>query len=203
MHADRLSTRDLLRTTAFAGRLVWDADRRRLLGIVSVQLVTALSLAGVVVAVKRLADGGAPRTAVIPLLLATVALVTVNALLRQLTQSWQRLLAAQTDRRIAALVLRTASQAELLELEQPSFYDRLQRAAFAARAQPVVLVTGLVALLQALLGAVAIGGAVLLMAWWLLPLCALVPLPLLRAAKRERDARLGLHRGLAESRRRR
>jgi len=206
---DRLSTRDLIRTTAFATRLVWHADRRHLIGILSVQVLTAAGLAGLVLAIKHLTEAGvrdgvdldsAGRT-LLPILLAAVAIASVNAILRNLAQSWQRVLATQTDRHIVGLVLRAATDAELLDFEDPAFYDRLQRATFASRAQPVVLVTGLIVILQAALTTLAIGGAVIFMAWWLLPLCVLIPLPLIRAAKRERDARFGLHRSLAENRR--
>jgi ATP-binding cassette subfamily B protein len=206
---DRLSTRDLLRTTRFALRLVWDADRRHLVAIVAVHVLTAAGLAALVLATKHLTEAGLGRGAdlgaagrtLIPLLLAAVAVGSLNGILRNLTQSWQRVLAAQTDRHIVDLVLRAAADAELLAFEDPAFYDRLQRATFASRAQPVVLVTGLVVILQAVLSTLAVGGAVIVMAWWLLPLCALIPLPLIRAAKRERDARFGLHRSLAENRR--
>lgn len=205
----RLSTRDLIRTIGFAARLVWKADRRHLVGIMSVQVLTAAGLAVIVLATKHLADVGlshgtdldsAGKT-VIPLLLAAVAVGSMNGILRNLTQSWQRVLATQADRHIVALVLRAAADAELLQFEDPAFYDRLQRATFASRAQPVVLVTGLIVILQAALSTLAIGGTVIVMAWWLLPLCALIPLPLIRATKRERDARFGLHRSLAENRR--
>jgi ATP-binding cassette subfamily B protein len=206
---DRLSTRDLIRTAAFATRLVWHADRRHLLAIMSVQVVNAAGLAAVVLAIKHVTEAGvrdgthldtAGRT-LLPILLAAVAIGSVNAILRNLTQSWQRVLATETDRHIVGLVLRAATDADLLDFEDPAFYDRLQRATFASRAQPVVLVTGLMVILQAALTTLAIGGTVLVMAWWLLPLCGLIPLPLIRAAKRERDARFGLHRSLAENRR--
>jgi ATP-binding cassette subfamily B protein len=206
---DRLSTRDLVRTAGFAARLVWHADRRHLLAIMAAQALTAAGLAVVVLATKHLAEVGlshgadldAAGKAVIPILLAAVAVGSMNGILRNLTQSWQRVLATQTDRHIVALVLRAATDAELLRFEDPAFYDRLQRATFASRAQPVVLVTGLIVMFQAVLSTLAIGGTMIVMAWWLLPLCALIPLPLIRATKRERDARFGLHRSLAESRR--
>jgi ATP-binding cassette, subfamily B, bacterial len=204
-----LSTRDLIRTVGFAARLVWNADRRHLVAIMSVQVLTAAGLAAMVLATKHLTEAGLSHGAdldsagktVIPILLAAVAVGSMSGILRNLTQSWQRVLASQTDRHIVALVLRAATDAELLQFEDPAFYDRLQRATFASRAQPVVLVTGLIVIFQALLSTLAIGGTVIVMAWWLLPLCALIPLPLIRATKRERDARFGLHRSLAESRR--
>jgi ATP-binding cassette subfamily B protein len=206
---DRLATRDLIRTTTFALKLVWNADRRHLVAIGSVQVLTAAGLAAVVLAMKHVTEAGMSQGAdldaasrnLIPVLLAAVAVGSLNGILRNLTQSWQRILATETDRHIVGLVLRAATDSELLAFEDPAFYDRLQRATFASRAQPVVLVTGLVVILQAVLGTLAIGVTVILMAWWLLPLCALIPLPLIRAAKRERDARFGLHRSLAENRR--
>jgi ATP-binding cassette, subfamily B, bacterial len=206
---ERLGSRDLIRTAAFAARLVWHADRRHLVGILAVQVVNAAGLAAVVLAVKHVTEAGAREGAdlgaagrtLLPILLVAVAVASLNAILRTLAQSWQRVLATQTDRHIVGLVLRAASDAELLDFEDPAFYDRLQRATFASRAQPVVLVTGLIVILQALLTTLAIGATVVVMAWWLLPLCGLIPLPLIRAARRERDARFGLHRSLAENRR--
>jgi ATP-binding cassette, subfamily B, bacterial len=208
---ERLSTRHLIRTAAFVAGLVWQADRRHLTGIAAVQLVTAAGLAGLVLLTRELlgaglgagAEIGGEAGKLIPILIGLVALGSVNGLLRNLTQSWQRLLAARTDRHIMSLVLRSAADAELLEFEDPTFYNRLQRATFASRAQPVMLVTGLIAIVQSVVSVAAVGAAFVVMAWWLLPLCALAPLPLVRAARRERDARYALHASLAENRRRR
>src|SRR3978361_305414 len=206
---DRPSTKDPVPTIGVAGRLARKAARRHLLAITSVQVLTAAGLAVVVLATKHLTEAGlshgadldsAGRT-VIPLLIAAVAVGSMNGILRNLTQSWQRVLASQTDRHIVALVLRAAADAELLQFEDPAFYDRLQRGTFASRAHTGARVTGLIVILQAALSTLAIGGTVIVMAWWLLPLCALIPLPLIRATKRERDARFGLHRSLAENRR--
>lgn len=200
---------NMIRTALFGVRLAWNADRTRLIGIVTAQLCMAVGLAAIVLAAHRLsqaalrpgADVSVTAGAVVPVLLVIVLLGSVNGILRHLVQSWQRVLAARTDQQVIAMALDAAGRTDLLRYEDPEFFDRLQRAVFVARTQPVLIVTGMVAILRVVLGSIAVGAALAVVAWWLLPLCALIPLPLIRAARRERDARLDLHRSLAENRR--
>lgn len=212
--------RELAASAAFAVRLTWQADRRGVVHLVALNLLTAAGLAGVIVVLRGLlgdvlsdAHGGGPPDghdagavadrpeALVP---AVAVLVTVGALagVAQLVGgARQRLLTSRVDRHVIALVLRCAAEAELPRFEDPAFHDRLQRAVFASRSEPAMVVTTLVALCQAVLTAAAVAAAFLVMAWWLLPFALLAALPALRAARDERDARYRLHRELAENRR--
>lgn len=206
----RVRTRDMVSAVCYVIRLTWQADRRRLLGVLLTQFVTAAGLGAFVLLTRDLLGGaltlggdgetaGAER--LIPALAGLVVIGSISGVLRLINQAWQRILGLKLDRRIIALVLRSAAAAELATFERPAFHDRLQRAVFASRSQPMVLIAILSTVLQATLGVLAVAGAFALMAWWLLPLCALSVLPILRTARDERDARYGLHIELAEPRR--
>ncbi|MEW2355922.1 ABC transporter ATP-binding protein [Spirillospora sp. NPDC029432] len=205
------SGRELAAAVAFALGLCWKADRRRFAGIVAAQAVTALGLAAVVLlardvlgaAVAPEAGNPAGDGRLIPAVAAMAAAGSAGAVLRMVAQSRQRVLAAAFDRRATGLVLDRAVAADLAAFERPAFHDRLERAMFASRVQPMMLIGPLFAVLQAVLGMAAVGAAFAVMAWWLVPFAAAGMVPLLRAARRERDAAYGLHRELAEDRRRR
>jgi ATP-binding cassette subfamily B protein len=130
-----------------------------------------------------------------------VAVRTASGIFNAVTAARRRMLSVRMDRHVIALVLRAAVRADLPRFEDPAFHDRLQRAVFASRHQPVIAITTLVAVLQALLTAAAVSAAFTVMAWWLLPFAALGAVPTLRAARAERDASYGLHLDLAENRR--
>ncbi|UUV29716.1 ABC transporter ATP-binding protein/permease [Amycolatopsis roodepoortensis] len=202
-----LSTRSLAGTTVFALRLIWAADRRRFTAILVHQVFSAATLSVVMLFTKELLSGlGGDARAdlwsnLIPLLMAAMVLTSVNGAFRGLAQSWQRVLAVKTDRHILSLVLRSTMKTDLLTFEDPAFYDRLQRAVFASRVQPITLVSSAVAIIQTLFSLIAVGATFVAMTWILLPLCLLAPIPLIRAAKQERDARYGLNETLAENRR--
>jgi ATP-binding cassette subfamily B protein len=206
----RVRTRDMVSAGVFAIRLTWQADRNRLLGVLLVQFVSAAGLGGFVLLTRdllggALASGGDEPTAgterLIPALAGLVVIGSVSGMLRLLSQGWQQILGLQLDRNIIASVLRSSSRADLTTFERPEFHDRLQRAVFASRSQPMFLVATLSAALQAVLGLVAVGVTFAVMAWWLLPLCALSVLPIIKTARDERNARYGLHVDLAENRR--
>ncbi len=200
---------DFLRTGVFALRLIWRADPRRFAAVLAVQLVTAIGLTASLLLIRHVlgiglatgADVGAAGRVVLPGVLVVLAVQAAGSVLRSISQGWQRVLAVKTDRHIVDLVLRSAGRTELASYDDPAFYDRLQRAIFASRTEPVTLVAGLAVFLRAGLGLIAVAGAFLALAWWLLPLCLLAVLPVVVAARKERDARYRMHTSLAENRR--
>ncbi|MFK4084860.1 ABC transporter ATP-binding protein [Kribbella sp. NPDC020789] len=200
---------DFVRTGVFALRLIWSADPRRFAGVVAVQLLTAIGLTVSLLLIRHVlgiglaagTDVGAAGRVVLPGVLVVLAVQAAGSVLRSISQGWQRVLAVKTDRHLIDLVLRSAGRADLASYDDPAFYDRLQRAIFASRSEPITLVTGLAVFLRAGLGLIAVAGAFLALAWWLLPLCLLALLPVLVAARKERDARYRLHTSLAENRR--
>ena len=203
-------SRDVAQCIALAVRLAWQVDRRCLIQLLGVQFAAAVGLAGVILLVRQLAGGAlAPGTAgmemdaglVIPGIAAMIVLGTVSGILRAVSSARQRLLAVKMDRHIVSIVLRSAVRAELPRFEDPAFHDGLQRAVFAARSQPAVVVTTMVAMLQTVLMVGAVTAAFVVMAWWLLPFAALSAVPIVRAARNERDAGYRLNHDLAENRR--
>ncbi|MFD7089262.1 ABC transporter ATP-binding protein [Streptomyces sp. NPDC056641] len=206
---DRIRTADLMRSCAYIVRVAWQADRLRLTGVFLVQLLTATGLAALILVLRGTlgqafslnGEGSRADDRLIPALSALVLLASVGGILRTVSSGWQRLLTVKVDRHIMARVLAGSARAELARFEDPAFHDRLQRAVFASRSQPVMVVTALIGAVQALLSMVAVGTAFAVMTWWLLPFTALSVLPVLRAARDERDADYRLHGQLAEGRR--
>ncbi|MEG8275807.1 ABC transporter ATP-binding protein [Streptomyces sp. AHA2] len=206
----KIGAREQAACLAFAVRLVWRADRRRLLQVVASQLVSSLGIMALVLLVRNvfgsvLAAGSGPGAGggreVIVSVVLIVAIGSLGGLLRLFASSRNRVLAAKADRHVIGTVLASATRAELARFEEPGFHDALQRAVFASRSQPTMVVTMLVTALQAVLTVVAVGSAFALLAWWLLPFALLSALPVVRAARAERNAGYGLHRSLAEDRR--
>src|SRR5688572_20979075 len=200
----------LTRSFVFALRLVWSADRRGLLQVLLIQIGMAAGLIGVIFLLRgllgdALAIGTQNPTArlerVVPAMVGLVVLGAASGILRIASSARQRVLAAKVDQHIIATVLRAAAQAELAEFEDPDFHNRLQRAVFAARTQPVTVVTAMLAAAQAALSIVAVSLSFAIMVWWLLPLAAFGALPVFRSARQERKASYDLNHKWAEERR--
>ncbi|MGC0318305.1 ABC transporter ATP-binding protein [Kitasatospora acidiphila] len=199
----------LVSSAAFAVRLAWLADRRALVQVVLVQVLLAGAMAGGLVLVQGalgsvLAHGPAAAGRSPALVPAVVVLLVAGGAFGALRLSGAARMAVLTvkvDRLVAGMVLEAAVAAELRRFEEPEFHDRLQRAVFASRRQPAMAVVLLVTAFQAVLTVLAVGGAFVVMAWWLLPLVLVSAVPAVRAAGRERSAHHELHHGLSESRR--
>lgn len=114
-----------------------------------------------------------------------VLLGTEAGVLRAVAGARQRVLAVKVDRFALDIVLGAAGRAELPEFEDPAFHDRLQRAVFASRAHPAMVVTALAAGFQAILTVVAVTAVFAVLVRWLLPFALLAVLPTLKAARDE------------------
>ncbi|MER6950412.1 ABC transporter ATP-binding protein [Nonomuraea sp. NPDC000554] len=188
---------------------MWEADTKGTVGLAVLQLVSAVGLASVLVLVRssltalEAAGGSGFRAASIPAALAIVVLGSAAGMVRAVSTRIQRMLTVKVDRHATAIVLRSAVQAELSEFEDSAFHDRLQRAVFASRSRLTMLVTATVAIGQAVLAAVAVAGTFASMAWWLLPVATVSAIPVLKAARDDRNSRHKLHHALSENRRRR
>jgi ATP-binding cassette subfamily B protein len=194
----------------FAVRQAWQADRLRVVQVVLIQCALAGGLAGLLLLVRGVlgdvfeltqGNGTTPPGRFVLVIAVTVAFGTAGSILQVLSTAGQRLLATKVDRHLIAQVLRTAGAARLAEFENPAFHDRLQRAVSASRHEPAMVVVMLAAMFEAVLTALAVSGAFIVMAWWLLPLTLLAALPVVKAARDERIARYGLHVALGENRR--
>lgn len=201
--------RVLWSSAAFAARLAWLSDRRAVLHVISVQVLLAGAMAGGLVVMQKvfgsvLAHGpaAAGRSPVlVPVVIALLVTGAAAGALRLSGTARMAVLTVKVDRLAARMVLEAAAAAELPRFEEPDFHDRLQRAVFAARRQPATAVILLVTAFQAALTVLAVGGAFLVMAWWLFPLVVFGALPAIRAAGDERSAHHDLHHELSENRR--
>ncbi|WP_433553467.1 ABC transporter ATP-binding protein [Micromonospora zamorensis] len=205
-----LTARQILDQAWFAIRLAWRADRTSVIYVVITQLLASAGIAGIVLllrgslgALASMFSGGAgaSNSTALFALAGLVVVGTAGGIMRILSTARQRILVLRADRLVVELVLEAAGRAELIDFEDAVFHDRLQRAVFASRSQPSMVITMLVTIMQALLTLLTVTATFVVMAWWLVPLALLSGLPVLRAAGRERNAGYGLHRDLSESRR--
>lgn len=176
------------------------------MSLAALHLLMAGGLAGVLLFVQTAVQGltgdtNDIRDDALPSLLIVLLLGSAAGVLRVVSMRIQRMLTVRVDRHTTAMVLRAAAHAELQEFENPEFHDQLQRAIFASRSKLGTLVTVIVAVVQTLLAAVAVASAFLAMAWWLLPLAVVSAVPVLKAARDDRNSRYELHHDLSESRR--
>ncbi|MFE4588781.1 ABC transporter ATP-binding protein [Streptomyces laurentii] len=206
--ADR-RTRALVSSAAFAVRLAWLADRRALVHVLVVQVLSAAGMAAALVVTQKvfgsvLAEGPAAAgrsPALVPGVIGVLVAGAVFGALRLSGTARMAVLTVKVDRLVAGMVLESAAAAELRRFEEPDFHDRLQRAVFASRRQPAQAVVLLVTAFQAALTVLAVGGAFAVMAWWLLPLVLLSAVPAVKAAGKQRGAYHDLHHDLSENRR--
>ncbi|MEU6023010.1 ABC transporter ATP-binding protein [Micromonospora sp. NPDC047134] len=205
-----LTARQILDQAWFAIRLAWRADRASVIYVIITQVLASAGIAGVVLllrgslgALASMFSGGAgaSNSTVLFALAGLVVVGTAGGIMRILSTARQRILVLRADRLVVELVLDAAARVELIDFENAAFHDRLQRAVFASRSQPSMVITMLVTIMQALLTLLTVTATFVVMAWWLVPLALLSGLPVLRAAGRERNAGYGLHRDLSESRR--
>ncbi len=210
--AARIRTTDLFRVAIFTIRLAWQADRRLLIIVLIVQMVMASGLGAAVLIIRNLlghtvTQGFSFETAnvtrFLPALIGMMLLASTGAILRIVARACQQVLAVKVDRHVVASVLSSAAKAELQQCETPSFHDRIQRAVFASRVQPMMMVTTFVAVLQAFLSVLAAVAAFAAMTWWLLPVVLVTVLPMLKVARDQRGASYAMHIELTENRRRR
>lgn len=205
---------DSTRVVAFALRLVWRADRRRLTALVVLQLTSAAGLGLVVILVRSVlrhllvptmsgVSMSTTVTAVLPGVAVMGLLGSIGAVLQVFTRREQVLLGTSVDRASTDIVLGAAVGVELARFEDPAFHDRIERAQFASRRQPVMLIYTLTGVIGTLASTLAMMVTFAMMAAWLVPLLALIAVPILRSARSSHAARYRLHTELSENRRHR
>ena len=201
----------LLIVVLFAARLMWRADRSRLLVTIGLQVVSAAGLGLAVLALRGTLQhampsghevpAGASLPALLPGIAALVVLAALNGIVGIVRDAQQRVLSIKVEREALGQVLRVTACAEPYQFEDPDFHNRVERALFASRTKPLVLLFTALSLLQAVLSTVAVAVAFATMVWWLAPLLVVATVPTVRTAKRVRQARHEVHRELAENRR--
>ncbi|MCB5908451.1 ABC transporter ATP-binding protein [Streptomyces pinistramenti] len=196
----------------FAIRLAWHADRTRLLLVVGLQLASAIGLGAAVLALRGTltrtvsldnAGDDASLTALIAHAAVLVVLATLGGVVTDVVDSQELVLSAKLEREAVGRVLDVSAHAEPYQFEDPEFHNRVERAITASQHQPTILLFTALSMIQSALSVVIVAVTFATMVWWLVPLLVIAAIPTLRTLHRMRLAYYGVHRDLAENRRRR
>jgi ATP-binding cassette, subfamily B, bacterial len=166
-------------------RLVWDASPILSSTATAIQLLNGIMIGVQIMLVGNVLDaiidvqdpGGSWREVVVPVagLAFAMAVTTIaSALQGQL----QRLLGELVVRGSWARILAVSTSVQLLEFEEPAFYDRLQRVQSNAIGRPFSLTQGLIGLVGGLAGIAGVTAAIVALSPLILPLLLLAGLPL-------------------------
>lgn len=173
-------------------RLVWASGRGLFVGLLVLQVVAALALAGQVLAVQSVLaavleldhGGGATAALWLPVVLLA-ALTAVSSMVGSIQTHTQRMLGEQVARSMWDEVLAAATRVELESFESPDFFNRLQRVQANALSRPYQVTQGLIAMGGALAASIGVGAALLSISPLLLPLLIVGGLPVLFSSRRE------------------
>lgn len=204
----RWSAADAWRVTAFAVSLAWAADRRRVVVAVGLQAAQALGL-GVALLILRQALGDVLSTGRDNVRPSTVAgsiaillgMGLMGAVFGVVARAQEEVLAVKMQRDAMDRVVRVSTAVDLVAFERPEYHDRVERAVWAAESHAPMMLTLVASWLQSVLSVVAVSVALVLTAWWLLPLLLMAMLPSLRVSLLQERTHHGLQVALLENRR--
>lgn len=206
--AHRLGFRRKAKAVRFVLALAWQADRARLVVLLTTQIVMALGQGMALLALREVlrhsaavADDRARLAAMVTGLVVLGAVGVLSGVTHVLTGVLEQVLKLKTEQLATDRVARAAGAAELAAYECPEFHDRVERAVGAAEQHTTTLLTSGVSVLRAGTGVVVVTVVVLMTAWWLLPLVLLAALPSARVAMARQRQNFGLRAELAENRR--
>lgn len=202
--------RDLPRLIGIAIRLLWAADRRTFILGAVLQVVAGASFAGQLLVANRLLrtllapDAGTRTFGAVAALLAVVGVVLAALAFATAAQAGVRkLLGERVVRHVQGLILETAAAVDVIEFEDPNFYDRLQRAQQQGVPTPLMISGALLEGSGALVAAVGIAVALVVINPVLLPLVLLGAVPAWLASTKNSQALYSFSYGNTENDRRR
>ena len=192
-HSDpeaRVSLRRLPLVAREGVRLVRAAGRREFLLVLALQVVSGVVVTVLLVVGRRgldrvltAVDSGASLGSVAPWAVVLAALVAVNLAVNAVQRERQQLLGELVVRHVEEQVLEMSADVELDVFDSPAFHDRVQRIQRSSHS-PLELVWGLTGLAQGVIGVVGVVVAFLAVAPLIVPLMALVVLPVWLGASR-------------------
>jgi ATP-binding cassette subfamily B protein len=184
------SFRDLPRLLADSFRLVWSAGRNEFLVTSTLQLLSAVAIAGQLFIAKDLFDAvlgaGDTRdlTAVVPELAALLAITIGLDVARAVQNEQTRVLSELVGRRALDRVLEVSTRIDLLAFESPDFYDQLTRARAQGQYRAFQIVSGFLGLIGSLVASVGLIIALAALQPILLPFVVVGYIPLWIVASR-------------------
>jgi len=164
--------------------LIWQSGRSLVAAILSLRLIIALIPLGVLTVARRIIDivnfrvTGAQHSAdhLWPFLWTEFALAASGVILSRLLDYFDSRLADQFTHGVSLRVIEQASRLDLSSFEDPSFYDRLERARVQATDR-VVILTSIGSLFQRTLSLISLSAAVIWYSPWLFFLLLICALP--------------------------
>lgn len=202
--------RDLPRLLGIAIRLLWAADRRTFVLGALLQIVAGVGFAGQLLVANRLLrtllapDAGRRTFGTVAALLAVVGTVLAALAFATAAQAGVRkLLGERVVRHVQGLILDTAASVDVIEFEDPNFYDRLQRAQQQGVPTPLMISGALLEGSGALVAAAGIATALVVINPILLPLVVLGAVPAWLASTKSSQALYSFSYGNTENDRKR
>lgn len=213
MGSDRRRRRfaEMWQLLVFGVTLAWRADRRRVLTVAILQVAQSIGLGGMLLGGRGVAaallgskPGSGPGTdmsyAGISALIV-MGLAFGNSILNLVGLMQQSVLRVGIERDAVAAVTAAAAGTELAEFENPGFHDRVKLALVAAQLHAPNLPFTVMMVTRTALTLVTLSAALVVMAWWLLPLLLAAAIPSVRVALLQQRAHFNLQRELTENQR--
>lgn len=176
--------RDLPRLLRIALRLLWEADRKTLVFGAVLQIVAGLGFAvQLLVAnqlLRQLLKPGVDRgdlPTLVGLLVLSGAILAGLSFAATAQAGVRKLLGERVVRHVQRLILDTAASVDVIDFEDATFYDRLQRAQQQGVPTPLMISGSLLEASAGAVGVVAIGIALLVINPLLVPLVFLGAVP--------------------------
>jgi ATP-binding cassette, subfamily B, bacterial len=175
-------------------RMAWAASPRHLLAVISTQVLASAGIAVQLLIARKIlteliavSEGGSTSDLYTPLAVF-VGVAILVAGMTALGSYFQRLLVELVGQHAFDRIVAVGSSVDYTHLEQPEFYDQLQRAIRSGDFRIIEMVTGLSQLIGALLTTGAIAGVLLFLSPLLLLVVTLGALPALAVAIRNSRA---------------
>lgn len=198
--------RDLPRLIGIALRLLWKADRRTFLAGAALQVVAGVAFAVQLLVANNLirallADDAGRRSFGTVAALLTLTGVVLGALsFASVAQAGVRkLLGERVVRHVQGLILDTAASVDVIEFEDPAFYDRLQRAQQQGVPTPLMISGALLDGTGALISSAGIAVALIVINPILLPLVLVGAVPAWLASSHSSQALYSFSYGNTEN----
>lgn len=187
----RRSVRRLGRLLGRSTRLVWASGRGLFVALGALQVATAATLAGQVLAVEAFlsavleVDAGDPVGPLVGPVAWLASLLAAAALLGSVQGYLRRFLGDAVARRTQLEILDVATRVSLREFEHPRFYDAVQRVQTSAATRPMQVTQALMTIAGAVAVTVGVGATLAAIDPLLLGLLVLGGLPLLVTNRQE------------------
>lgn len=163
--------------------LVWSASPFLTLSLAFLTIIGGITpLANAIIA-RLLLDGviaGFNTQTLAPVILPVILqLVTnlVSSACTSFTSLQQTLLQERTSDHIRLMILRKTNTLDLAFFENAEFYDKLRTASQEAMNKPVMMISQTFNLIRATITLISMLGLLFHLAWWVVPLALIIPIP--------------------------